>query len=109
MQHRIIGPVVLTVHGKAGKKPVLSTGNYSRVPSTAHWEAPGHILTDEQTRIFDVGKVFGIESNQMALEVWPNLGKPNAGFPLPGHVLTGPGQGPGTKAWKKYGMEGYDW
>ena len=109
MQHRIIGPVVLTVHGKAGKKPVLSRGNYSRVPSTAHWEAPGHILTDEQTRIFDVGKAFGIESNQMALEVWPNLGKPNAGFPLPGHVLTGPGQGPGTEAWKKYGMEGYDW
>ena len=108
MQHRIIGPVVLTVHNP-GKKPVLSTGNYSRVPSTTHWEAPGHILTDEQKRIFDVSKAFGIESNQMALEVWPNLGKPNAGFPLPGHVLTGPGQGPGTEAWKKYGMEGYDW
>ena len=109
MQHRIIGPVVLTVHGKDGKKPVLSRGNYSRVPSTAHWEAPGHILTDEQTRIFDVGKVFGIESNQMALEVWPGMRTPNAGFPLPGHVLTGPNQGPGTEAWKKYGMEGYDW
>ena len=112
MQHRIIGPVVLTVHeyGTKGPKiPVLSPGNYSRVPSTTHWEAPGHILTDEQKRIFDVHKMFGIESKQMALEVWPNLSTPNAGFPLPGHVLTGPKQGPGTEAWKKYGMEGYDW
>ena len=109
MQHRIIGPVVLTVHGKGGKMSVLSPGNYSRVPSTTHWEAPGHILTDEQKRIFDVGKAFGQESKQMALEVWPNLNTPNAGFPLPGHVLTGPDQGPGTEAWKKYGMEGYDW
>ena len=112
MQHRIIGPVVLTVHEyetEDGAIPVLSPGNYSRVPSTAHWEAPGHILTDEQKRIFDVEKAFRNESNQMALEVWPNLRTPNAGFPLPGHVLTGPKQGPGTEAWKKYGMEGYDW
>ena len=72
MQHRIIGPVVLTVHEyetEDGAIPVLKPGNYSRAPSIAHWEAPGHILTDEQTRIFDVGKTFGIESNQMALEV----------------------------------------
>ena len=112
MQHRIIGPVVLTVHEyetEDGATPVLKPGNYSRAPSIAHWEAPGHILTDEQTRIFDVGKTFGTESNQLALEVWPKLLTPNAGFPLPGHVLTGPKQGPGTKAWKKYGMEGYDW
>ena len=112
MQHRIIGPVVLTVHEyetEDGAIPVLSPGNYSRVPSIAHWEAPGHILTDEQKRIFDVAKAFGRESNQMALEVWPNLRTPNAGFPLPGYVLTGPKQGPGTEAWKKYGMEGYDW
>ena len=35
---------------------------------------------------------------------------PNAGFPLPGHVLTGPKfRDRGTEAWKKYGMEGYDW
>ena len=124
MQHRIIGPVVLTVHewgegmgvtarsnDKKRKRaiPVLLPGNYSRVPSTAHWEAPGHILTDEQKRIFDVNKAFGGEFKQIALEVWPNLRTPNAGFPLPGHVLTGPKQGPGTEAWKKYGMEGYDW
>ena len=111
MQHRIIGPVVLTVHGKGGKMSVLKPGNYSRAPSIAHWEAPGHILTDEQTRIFDLAKVLGLglESEQLTLEVWPNLNTPNAGFPLPGHVLTGPKRGPGTKTWKKYGMEGYDW
>ena len=105
MQHRIIGPVLLTVHSSG----VLETGNYSRAPSIAHWEAPGHILTDEQTRIFDVAKGLGLESEQLTLEVWPNLNTPNAGFPLPGHVLTGPKRGPGTKTWKKYGMEGYDW
>ena len=105
MQHRIIGPVVLTVHSSG----VLETGNYSRAPSIAHWEAPGHILTDEQTRIFDVAKGLGLASEQLTLEVWPNLNTPNAGFPLPGHVLTGPKRVPGTKTWKKYGMEGYDW
>ena len=53
MQHRIIGPVVLTVHEYQKKDhviPVLKPGNYSRIPSIAHWEAPGHILTDEQKR-----------------------------------------------------------
>ena len=113
MQHRIIGPVVLTVHEyetEDGAIPVLKPGNYSRAPSIAHWEAPGHILTDDQKQTtIKLDITFGIYPDQRALEVWPNLRTPNAGFPLPGHVLTGPGQGPGTKAWKKYGMEGYDW
>ena len=111
MQHRIIGPVVLTVHGKGGTMSVLKPGNYSRVPSIAHWEAPGHILTEEQKRTFKRGYFSNSIENPkgQALQVWPKLSTPNAGFPLPGHVLTGPKQGPGTKAWKKYGMEGYDW
>ena len=112
MQHRIIGPVVLTIHEyetEDGAIPVLKPGNYSRAPSTTHWEAPGHILTDEQTRILDGRKVPNLASGLMILEVWPSLNKPNAGFPLPGHVLTGPSRGPGTKTWKKYGMEGHDW
>ena len=98
MQHRIIGPVVLTVHGKGGKKSVLSPGNYSRVPSTAHWEAPGHILTDEQKRIFDVGKAFGQESKQMALEVWPNLSTPNARVPAAGACAHGTPAGTGDES-----------
>ena len=42
MQHKIIGPVVIQIH----KSPVLEPGIYSAVPSTNHWEAPGHIATD---------------------------------------------------------------
>ena len=112
MQHRVIGPVVLTVHEyrKRGAIPVLKPGNYSRVPSIAHWEAPGHILTDEQKRTIKRRNLQVTENpDGPALQVWPDLRTPNAGFPLPGHVLTGPKQGPGTEAWKKYGMEGYDW
>ena len=111
MQHRIIGPVVLTVYGKGGTMSVLKPGNYSRAPSIAHWEAPGHILTDEQKRTFKRGSLYISAKNRdgLAFQVSPKLSTPNAGFPLPGHVLTGPKQGPGTKAWKKYGMEGYDW
>ena len=114
MQHRIIGPVVLTVHEYETEDraiPVLKPGNYSRVPSIAHWEAPGHILTNKQKRTFKRGVFHRSAENPdgPALRVWPHLATPNAGFPLPGHVLTGPKQGPGTKAWKKYGMEGYDW
>ena len=114
MQHRIIGPVVLTVHEygtKGWEIPVLKPGNYSGVPSITHWEAPGHILTDEQKRTFKRGSLYSSVKNPdgPALRVWPDMMTPNAGFPLPGHVLTGPVQGPGTEAWKKYGMEGYDW
>ena len=42
--------------GSIGTIPVLKPGNYSRVPSIAHWEAPGHILTDEQKRTFKRGR-----------------------------------------------------
>ena len=113
MQHRIIGPVVLTVHEYRKKDwviPVLKPGNYSGVPSIAHWEVPGHILTDEQKRTIKRRSFHDTKNpDGLALQVWPDLATPNAGFPLPGHVLTGPKQGPGTEAWKKYGMEGYDW
>ena len=115
MQHRIIGPVVLTVHEYLGDRaiPTLKPGNYSRTPRIAHWEAPGHVLTDEQkltTRRGGVGSFFmrGNRDDRI-FRAWPELRTPNAGFPLPGHVLTGPDQGPGTETWEKYGMEGYDW
>ena len=120
MQHRIIGPVVLTVHeydsGRSGDitTTVLRPGTYSRVPRITQWEAPGHILTEEQllkTRRKDITAPAGAEKTPEELEVqlWPSLRTPNAGFPLPGHVMAGPEQGPGTEAWRKYGMEGYDW
>ena len=46
MQHRIIGPVLLTVH----ESSVLQPGAYSRIPRISQWEAPGHILTEEQVQ-----------------------------------------------------------
>ena len=118
MQHRIIGPVVLTVHergrwrGRDITTPTLQPGTYSRVPNITHWEAPGHILTEEQV-LKTKRKViapFGVENpEELEVQLWPSLRTPNAGFPLPGHVMAGPEQGPGTEAWRKYGMEGYDW
>lgn len=33
----------------------------------------------------------------------PDISTPNAGFPLPGHVMTGP------EVWREHGMEGYAW
>ena len=34
--------------------------------------------------------------------------RPNAGFPLPGHVMATPQFGPGTETWKEYGMESWE-
>ena len=108
MQHRIIGPVVMTVHGDGD---VLAEGTYSRVPRITHWEAPGHILTEEQVMKVDRGLTTGRRSifSGDVIRLYPDLGAPNAGWPLPGHVMTGPRQGPGTEVWREYGMEGYDW
>ena len=110
MQHRIIGPVVLTVHESGALQP----GNYSMTPRIGHWEAPGHILTDEQLRKIPRYRITspGPEPKNPdddGVVLWPQLWTPNAGFPLPGHVLVGPLQGPGTEPWREYGMEGYDW
>ena len=110
MQHRIIGPVVLTVHESTALQP----GNYSMAPRIGHWEAPGHILTDEQLRKMPRYRITepGPEPKNPdddGVILWPQLWTPNAGFPLPGHVLVGPQQGPGTEPWREYGMEGYDW
>ena len=111
MQHRIIGPVLLTVH----KSPVLQPGTYSRIPRISQWEAPGHILTEEQVQKIPLKNVapegFPLPDDgheQNIFEVWPNTFRPNAGFPLPGHVMANPHFGPGTETWKKYGMESWE-
>ena len=111
MQHRIIGPVVLTVH-EYRKTSVLQPGTYSRMPRITQWEAPGHILTEEQllkTRRKNINTNVMENPEELEVQLWPSLRTPNAGFPLPGHVMSGPEQGPGTEVWRKYGMEGYDW
>ena len=111
MQHRIIGPVLLTVH----ESPVLQPGTYSRIPRISQWEAPGHILTEEQVQKIPVKNVmpeaFPLPEDrheQNIFEIWPNTHRPNAGFPLPGHVMATPQYGPGTETWKEYGMESWE-
>ena len=110
MQHRIIGPVVLTVH----ESPVLQLSTYSMIPRINHWEAPGHILTEEQIqkislRALGAGTSFRYpDAEKTIFWIPPNTGRPNAGFPLPGHVMATPLLGPGTETWKEYGMESWE-
>ncbi len=111
MQHRIIGPVVLTVH----ESPTLEPGTYNRTPRISHWEAPGHILTEEQVQYVRSGFVRVSPSYQNTpipdeeiFRVWPDLRWPNTGFPLPGHVMVTPQDGPGTETWEKFGMESWE-
>ena len=135
MQHRIIGPVVMTVH-EVKPNPslslnedqvaaimaaqVLRPGNYSMAPRIDHWEAPGHILTDRQVptakrliihySVYDPSLSSTVDRPEdPGFRQWPAFQDPNAGFPLPGHVLTTPETGPGTEVWKEKGMEGNDW
>ena len=115
MQHRIIGPVVLTVHEYPGNRaPTLQPGTYSRTPRISRWEAPGHILTDAQvdtrsTRGLNILNPLTRRTKDRIVRLWPDLSAPNPGFPLPGHVLAGPEQGPGTEAWREHGMDGHEW
>ncbi len=136
MQHRIIGPVVLTVHGSH----VLQPGTYSRVPRITHWETPGYILTDKQAKTsysggqkkIDIDPATGLpimiqgvqskipklvweEKPQLAPSFHPHryyytrgFKNPNVGFPLPGHVMTTSATGPGTEVWREYKMNGWE-
>ena len=111
MHHSIIGPVVMTVHDSG----VLERGTYSRVPRATRWEAPGHILTDEQVGTAShkhrtTGRPCkGLGEDLCILRTWPDMQHPNPGFPLPGHVMVSPHFGPGTEAWREAGMDGNDW
>ena len=124
MQHRIIGPVVMTVHetptpnrSEPSKYTVLQPGNYSMVPRITEWEAPGHILTDRQVpterrEMIKGGKYVGPlidRPDDPGFRQWPVLPGINAGFPLPGHILITPSYGPGSDLWREKGMDGNDW
>ena len=111
MQHRIIGPMLLTVH----ESPVLQPGTYSRIPRISQWEAPGHILTEEQVQKIPLRNVMfsryarrAHPNEKTIFEIWPNTYRPNTGFPLPGHVMATPHFGPGTETWEEYGMESWE-
>ena len=109
MQHRIIGPVILTVH----KSPVLQPGTYSRIPRISRWEAPGHILTEEQVQKISLKRLSSnlllyVNQEKTVFSAWPFTLRPNAGFPLPGHVMVTPQFGPGTETWKEHGMKSWE-
>lgn len=112
MQHRIIGPVVLTVHPPADRSqiPVLQPGNYSRLPRVSHWEAPGYILSEKQVQYAHKRTPFYDSSKDEGpyFRIWPNTEQPNTGFPLPGHVMVYPRFGPGTETWEQFGMEEWE-
>ena len=99
MQHRLIGPVVLTVH----QSDVLEPGTYSASPDVNQWEAPGPILEDRH--IF--GQLRGMHEDSYL--IFPLPGKPNPGWPLPGHVFTNDNTHPGTDIWSEAGLDGHDW
>ena len=125
MQHRIIGPVVMTVHESDNDDPILQPGNYSTAPRTAEWAAPGHVMTDRQVPVEKRKNLFGNphmfhifheRPEDPGFRQWPMLPVTNAkitvtnvGFPLPGHVLITPQSGPGSVAWREKDMDGNDW
>ena len=114
MQHRIIGPVVVQVyeHDREGdrSRDPLQHGIYHAYPKAAEWEAPGPILQDEQLRVtFQLTR--GTRRGDLIeiLRPEPAAQSPNPGWPLPGHVMTHPGTGPGTGVWEDFKLDGHEW
>ena len=119
MQHRIIGPVVVQVYepvltstGQRGKEKTLresplQPGVYHAYPKVSEWEAPGPILQDEQLRVTVIRP--GTHETMEILRPKPAAQSPNPGWPLPGHVMTHPGTGPGTEVWEDFKLDGHEW
>ena len=120
MQHRIIGPVVVQVYepaltssGQPGKEKKLresplQPGVYHAYPKVSEWEAPGPILRDEQLRVTVIEPGTSSETMEI-LRPKPAAQSPNPGWPLPGHVMTHPGTGPGTEVWEDFKLDGREW
>ena len=98
MQHSIIGPVVVQVH----ESDVLEPGIYPVTPRVTEWQAPGPIAPDEHLTV----ELWG-EYRTLPFTYDPN--RPNANWPLPGHVMTTQLSEPGTPAWDEAGMDYWDW
>ena len=103
MQHSIIGEIILVVH----ESPVLKEGVYAVKPGITHWEAPGPIVKTEQLNApwfpeFSTVREFPI------LQRWPYPGRPNPGYPLPGHVYADAASAPGSRVWEEWGLSP-DW
>ena len=115
MQHRIIGPVVVQVYEHDRERDrsgdPLQPGIYHAYPKVAEWEAPGPILRDEQLRVTVQSTKRGVKSGT-TIEIFrpePAAQSPNPGWPLPGHVMTHPGTGPGTGVWEEFRLDGHEW
>ena len=114
MQHRIIGPVIVQVYKHEKEEPgVIEPGVYAVQPKVSHWEAPGPILKDEQAlitriKVIMTGRKY-IPTEYKTVRDAPQGSYPNPGWPLPGHVMTNPATGPGTRIWKDAGLDWYDW
>ena len=112
MQHRLIGPVMVQVYEHEKQGPgVIEPGVYAVEPRVSHWEAPGPILKDEHILVAPlvVGGRGNITGEKKIVRNAPQGSYPNPGWPLPGHVMTNPATGPGTKIWKDAGLDWHDW
>ncbi len=126
MQHRLIGPVVVQVyetkHMKSqgqGKRPkrerdpaseVVQPGIYAVTPRVTGWEAPGPILREDRQLFMPAGiDEQGLNNNYGRLRTRSIPRSSNAGWPLPGHVMTSPATGPGTKRWETFKLDGHEW
>ena len=111
MQHRLIGPVIVQVYEDSRQEPgAIEPGVYAVEPRVSHWEAPGPILKDEH--ILAAPLRIGGNQNTTGVKIVRNAPQgsyPNPGWPLPGHVMTNPATGPGTKIWKDAGLDWHDW
>ena len=89
---------------------VIAPGVYAVEPAVSHWEAPGPILKDEQILVAprQTSKLSN-ETGEKIVRPAPQGSYPNPGWPLPGHVMTNPATGPGTRIWKDAGLDWYDW
>jgi hypothetical protein len=111
MQHRLIGPVIVQVYDHEKEEPgAIEPGVYAVQPKVSHWEAPGPVLKDEQALVAPIifGNRYNTEEKTIPRDA-PQGSYPNPGWPLPGHVMTNPATGPGTKIWKDAGLDWYDW
>ena len=112
MQHRLIGPVIVQVYEHEKQEPgATQPGVYAVQPKVSHWEAPGPILKDEHALVTPLmgGGRYNTDRGNRSHATPPRGSYPNPGWPLPGHVMTNPATGPGTKIWKDAGLDWYDW
>ena len=116
MHHSIIGPVAMRVYDS----PVLKPGLYWQEPERKTWHAPDYVIPPElYYRHFTSpeGTIGDGEEAWLTPEVqrdpsWAIMGdhySANAGFPLPGHVMTNNLTQPGTDYWLKHDLSQNNW